>query len=128
MQILPLMVASALAASGGQLLLKAGAAKSGRAVAGNGADLAGWFQLLTEPLVFGGIAMWIASTLTYLLVLSRTQLSFAYGFVSISYLLVPLLSQFVFGERIPTTRWAGMAIILVGVMITVGSRLNEPAP
>jgi uncharacterized membrane protein len=49
--------------------------------------------------VLSGLAAWIAWTLCWLYVLRVAPLSRAYGLTSLSYVLVPLASVFVFGEQ-----------------------------
>lgn len=66
--------------------------------------------LIAIPLYFCGFIIW-------LIVLSRLDLSYAYGFLALTYVLVPLSSCFAFGESIPLLRWIGIAGVCISVII-----------
>jgi undecaprenyl phosphate-alpha-L-ara4N flippase subunit ArnF len=65
--------------------------------------------------VLSGLVAWTASTLCWLYVLRVTPLSRAYLLSSLTYVLIPVASVYVFGERIRPLHVAGMVLILVGV-------------
>lgn len=114
-----------LASGAGQLLLKAGALDSGAEVAGDALNVSGWLRLLSSWKVLLGLSLWTVSTLLYLLVLSRTQLSFAFCVASLNYLAVPLAARWLFSEPLSSARYAGMAVIALGVAITLWARATE---
>ena len=53
----------------------------------------------------------------WLMVLSRASLSFAYPFASLSYLVIVLASRFILHESVPPLRWAGVGLIMVGIVL-----------
>jgi drug/metabolite transporter (DMT)-like permease len=127
---LALALTSVAASAAGQLLLAAGAraprGAPGAAGAGPQAErAAAWLWLLLDHRVLGGLACWTASTLLWLLVLQRERLSFAYTLTSLNYVLVPLAARFVLGERLGGIRMVGMALIALGVGVTVAGRASE---
>lgn len=67
--------------------------------------------------------LWIAMTLMglaggiWFYVLKKYEFSMAYPMVSISYVFAVLVSLFIFHETIPVTRYIGVFIILIGVII-----------
>jgi len=63
-----------------------------------------------------GVCMLIAS-LIWFYILKHYEFSMAYPLISISYLLMMLASIFIFHETIPFTRWIGVVLILVGVLL-----------
>ena len=63
-----------------------------------------------------GACMLIAS-LIWFYILKHYEFSMAYPLISISYLLMMLASIFIFHETIPFTRWIGVVLILVGVLL-----------
>lgn len=73
--------------------------------------------IATDPVVWAGLALFGLSALAWLFVLSRTSLSFAYPFASLTYLLIVLVDRFVFHEEIPPARWAGVALIMAGIVL-----------
>jgi multidrug transporter EmrE-like cation transporter len=109
MTIVLILGAVAFSAAG-QLLLKAGAQ-----------HLAGLDRLpfllaaARDMRVLAGLAAWIASTLCWLYVLRVAPLSRAYGLSSLTYVLIPLLSVYVFGEQVRPLHAAGTVLIIAGV-------------
>ena len=65
--------------------------------------------------VQSGLAAWTASTLCWLYVLRITPLSRAYGLTSLTYVLIPLASVYVFGEQIRRPQVLGMVLITMGI-------------
>ena len=65
--------------------------------------------------VLSGLVAWIASTLCWLYVLRVAPLSIAYGLTSLTYVLIPLASVYVFGEQIRRLHVVGMILIIMGV-------------
>jgi multidrug transporter EmrE-like cation transporter len=73
--------------------------------------------MLTNPLVFLGLAAFGVSAIFWLVVLSRLDLSLVYPMVSIGYVVVAILSMMLLGESLSFIRWLGIAIICMGVML-----------
>ena len=65
--------------------------------------------------VLAGLAAWIASTVFWLYVLQVAPLSRAYGLTSLTYVLVPLASVYIFGEQLRRLHVLGMLLIVIGV-------------
>lgn len=65
--------------------------------------------------VLAGLAAWIASTLCWLYVLRVAPLSMAYGLTSLTYVLIPLTSVYVFGDQIRRLHVVGIVLIIMGV-------------
>lgn len=65
--------------------------------------------------VLSGLVAWIASTLCWLYVLRVAPLSIAYGLTSLTYVLIPLASVYVFGEQIRRLHVVGMVLIIMGI-------------
>jgi undecaprenyl phosphate-alpha-L-ara4N flippase subunit ArnE len=59
--------------------------------------------------------------LSWLVVLSTLEVSRAYSLLSINYVAMLLVSRFVFHEHIPAQRWFGVAVLLGGIWLIVGS-------
>jgi len=67
--------------------------------------------------VLAGFVAYGLSSLLYLLALSRLDLSYAYPFVAISYVLVAILAWLILNEAVPPLRVLALAIICIGVVI-----------
>ncbi len=94
----------------GQLFLKSGA----QHLAGLG-RLEFLLAAARDMHVLSGLVAWIASTLCWLYVLRVAPLSRAYMLSSLTYVLIPLASIYVFGEQLRRLHAVGMALILIGV-------------
>lgn len=74
-------------------------------------------SVVTTPAVWGGLVLFGLSAVVWLGVLSRTSLSFAYPFASLTYVLILLFDRFVLDEAVPPLRWAGVAAIAIGIFL-----------
>lgn len=99
-------------ASLGQLILK------------SGMNQVGQFTLLktfTNPLVLVGLGFYGLSAVLWLSVLSREALSFVYPLVAMSYVLTVILSKLILHETVPSLRWLGLAVIVLGILLVAKS-------
>ncbi len=105
------LILSAVACSAaGQLFLKSGA----RRLAGLG-RLEFLLAAARDVRVMSGLVAWAASTVCWLYVLRVAPLSRAYLLSSLTYVLIPLASVYVFGEQIRRLHALGMVLIILGV-------------
>ena len=116
--VLPLVFFTAFCAVGGQLLMKAGMSQVGAL----GAEamvrpLATALRLVGSPLLLLGLLCYVGGAASWIVVLSRLPLSFAYPIVAISYAITPVLAWLLFGESVPATRWLGIAAICAGIVL-----------
>lgn len=102
-----------------QLLLR-WAARQGLAPAG-GWTVAAFVELLFRPGITGGLACYALSLVIWVTVLSRTEVSFAYPFLGIGFVLVTLVSALLLGEAVSVQRIAGTALIALGVAVLARS-------
>jgi len=118
MKAIALALLATLIATLGQLLLKSGMRQVGPI---SRVDLSNPFPLLvtvfSNPLILIAIPLYVAGFLTWLIVLSKLDLSYAYPFLAVTYVLVPLLSWLLLGEHVPSMRWIGIAVICVGLVL-----------
>lgn len=59
----------------------------------------------------------VISSLIWVYLLERIEFSLLYPIISLSYVFGLLAGKFIFGEQIPATRWVGVIIIIIGVLI-----------
>lgn len=79
--------------------------------------LAKMIPMIFQPYVFIGILCFGVSSIFWLVVLSRIDLSLAYPLVSIAYIVVAIFSYFVFKENVSLLRWIGIITICLGVLL-----------
>jgi uncharacterized membrane protein len=81
------------------------------------------FAFLDRSLILtlaAGLCAYAISTAIYFYVLSRVNLSWAYGLNGITYVLAVVLAATVLAENVSVLRWIGVAVIVIGVVV-VGS-------
>lgn len=102
----------------GQVLLKAGmSARSVQAAAQTGTPAQFVLAIASSWLVWVGLVVFGASVLTWLVVLSKVEVSTAYPFAALGMILTALLSYLAFGESMGVTKIAGIALICTGVVL-----------
>jgi len=79
-------------------------------------------DVVSTPVVWAGLFLFGLSAVVWLAVLSRTSLSFAYPFASLTYVLILLADRFVLHQTIPPLRWAGVAFIMLGIVLVAQTR------
>ncbi len=97
----------------GQVLFK----KLGLAIAGLPPAEA-LFVVLRDPVLYGALALYGLATLLWIWILSRVPLSQAYPWVAVGTALVPFLGWYLYGERVSPVFWAGIALVVAGVLVT----------
>jgi len=73
--------------------------------------------MILNPFVFIGLAAFGVSSVFWLAVLSRLDLSLVYPMVSIGYIFVAIFSWVLLGEQLTLIRWAGIIVICAGVFL-----------
>lgn len=90
-----------------------------------GMNHAGAFSLLRAiftPYVFLGFVLYGVSSLFWLTVLRKAaQLSYVYPLIASSYIIVAILSYFIFKDQLGWQRWLGIVLICVGVAFVARS-------
>jgi drug/metabolite transporter (DMT)-like permease len=75
--------------------------------------------------VLGGLLLYALGALAWIAVLRRMDLSYAYPFLALNFVLIALVSQFVLGETVPWIRWAGIAAIVAGILLIANSGVTQ---
>jgi drug/metabolite transporter (DMT)-like permease len=118
MSSLPAILLSVAMVVSGQTLLKTGMTRVGPV---DGARLRRPLQLALAvartPAVVVGLSLYVASAVSWIYVLSRTDLSFAYPFLAVSYVAVTLVAVLGLKERFHLLQWAGVALVVAGVVL-----------
>ena len=71
----------------------------------------------TNPWVIGGMALHVSALVVWLWALSKVDISFAYPFLALGYVLVSAMAWMWLGEELNPTKLLGMAIIIVGILV-----------
>ena len=117
-----LIVANVAMTSFAQIVLKAGMGTPEvvRALAG-GFRLPALATVFLNPWVVIGLSLYGGAAVVWLLVLSRVEVSLAYPFVGLGFVMTMLLAWGFLGESVTVTRIAGTLLIAVGVLVLAKS-------
>ena len=114
---IPLILAVVITNAMSQLLLKQGMIKIGSFEFTKSGISNTLPSVLVNPYVIGGLLTLVFSMGLHLLALSRVDISFAYPFLSVSYVIVLAAGYFFFGESITMYRIAGVGLICAGTVL-----------
>jgi drug/metabolite transporter (DMT)-like permease len=121
LQSIGLLLSSVAFGAVGQLILKAGMNSVGKVQL----SVETLLHMATNPLLIVGIGIFLISTLLWLLALSKADLSFAYPFLSLTYMAVLIGGAVLFHEQITLPRVIGFAVIVTGVWIVARSESGK---
>jgi drug/metabolite transporter (DMT)-like permease len=111
---------SIIMGAAGQLFIKQGLNNLGGLDFSTGL-VSAYMKIFLSPLIFLGILIYFLGVFFWLYGLSKVDLSFAFPFVSLSYVFVFLFSWWFLGENIPLLRWIGVLTICLGVFLVAKS-------
>lgn len=120
--LLGLILVSVAMSSVAQLLLKLGMVNAAYARASQAQDWAGMAAAaLLNPLVIGGLSLYFAGAMVWLMVLAKADLSYAYPFVGLGFLFSLALGYFILNEPVTLQRLAGTLLIALGAVLVAGT-------
>ena len=79
-------------------------------------------QSITNLYIWAGMMSYAISILLWMVVLSKVNVSLAYPFLSIGYIVTTIIAYFAFGEPITVQKVMGIAIICLGVIVLTYSK------
>jgi multidrug transporter EmrE-like cation transporter len=74
-------------------------------------------KVATNLYILVGLGSYVVSVAIWLLVLARVEVSYAYPFLSVGYVVVALMGYYIFQENLSWMRAIGIAVIIVGVIL-----------
>jgi multidrug transporter EmrE-like cation transporter len=83
--------------------------------------LATGFRAATDAAILSGLFCYVVSVAIWMLVLSRVDVSYAYPFLSVGYVVTTIIGYVYFQEAISMYRLLGVALICVGVVFVARS-------
>lgn len=107
-----LMVAvSVILGAAGQILFKKGMMEVG------GFELSRILSIIFSPSIFTGFVFYGTSSIIWLYVLSKFQLSTVYPILSMGYIITAMAGYFLFSEKISFVNAVGILCICIGVVL-----------
>lgn len=73
--------------------------------------------LLLNPWVVSGVISTFLAGVSWMLAMTRFEISYAFPFVSLNYVLILAASVFLFNESFSVTKILGSLIIIVGIVV-----------
>jgi drug/metabolite transporter (DMT)-like permease len=89
---------------------------------------AGALRIFSSGTVWLGVVCMLLFFICHMLVLSWADYSFVMPFSALAYALVPLLAYLFLGEHVAPTRWVGIALIFIGVVLINRTPLRTTEP
>ncbi|MBA2655044.1 MAG: EamA family transporter [Gammaproteobacteria bacterium] len=118
---MPLILFGVVLNTGAQLLLKAGVNRMGQFDFVWAKIVPLGLQIATNPYILIGLFSYVISVGTWLLVLSRVDVSYAYPMISLGYVLNAVTAYYLFDETLSISRMMGIFVILCGVYLVARS-------
>ena len=115
------IVATVVLNAASQLLMKTGMNRVGQAEFSASHIWGMALAALTNPFILLGLTTMTISMGTHLLSLSRFDVSFAFPFISLAYVVVAVWGYAVLGENVNLTRMLGILTIILGTALIARS-------
>lgn len=118
--MIAIIIAITILANLGDVLLKVGSSRAGE-------SLSDPFAFLFIPWIWLGALLGLTAMALWVYVLGRHHLSHAYPvYVGLSFLNITLASSIYLGEEVGMNRVAGIALILVGILVVHFKSAGQP--
>jgi drug/metabolite transporter (DMT)-like permease len=111
------ILVSVVLSATGQILLKKGMNETGAITLSSNQIVSILWRIATNPYVIVGLMIYVCGTVFWLAALSRVDLSYAYPFASLSYVVMLTASWLLFHENITPLRLLGTLIVALGVIV-----------
>lgn len=118
---IPFILFTVLTNAAAQMMLKYGMMQLGPLSFAGVNPILKILQIVFSPFVFLGLATFVISMASHLYVLSKVELSYAYPFLSLAYVIVAVAAWLLFAETLNAYRIAGIALICVGTVLIARS-------
>lgn len=105
----------------GQMVLKWRMDQVGPMPAGAWPSLRFLLMLLIDPLVIASFVSAFIAGLAWMAAMTRFELSYAYPFTSLNFVVVLVLSVWLLGESLTVSKVIGVTMIVVGTLIASAS-------
>jgi multidrug transporter EmrE-like cation transporter len=106
----------------GQLIIKARALVHAAEYAGSGSKLPYLFAMFSDFRVISGLVAALIAGACWILTIERLDVGYAYPFMALSFVAVPIGSNLFLGEPLPVAQLSGLVLIIAGVSVSALSR------
>lgn len=102
----------------GQLILKWRINQYGALPISGGEKLHYLLKLALDPFLLSGFASAFVASMFWIAAMTKFDVSYAYPFMSMAFVLVLILSALFFKEPVTLSKIIGMALIVLGIIVT----------
>lgn len=78
-----------------------------------------FFATKTATTLFAAMSLYAITSIAWVWVLQKIELGRVYPLMALAFVLVPLGSHFIFGERFQPQYFIGVALIMIGIVVAV---------
>lgn len=108
-----LLISGVLMSAGGGFFLKVGAVQIDHST-----DLESiFYQVVFNLPIIIGVMMYFFPVMIWIFLLKKIELSFLQPLFSLTYAVTPILATLFLNENVSFTRWLGILIIIIGVIV-----------
>ena len=120
---LTIVICTVFLSASAQLILKLGAEQIANKNNGiiYGDSIVSALMVFMNPFIFFGMVIYVLSAGIWIWVLSKVDISLAYPFISISFILTLVFGALVFNEPINTAKLIGTTLIITGCLFIARS-------
>lgn len=76
------------------------------------------FHLLLDPFIFSGFLSAVIASFFWMAAMTKFELSYAYPFIALSFVLVFFFSAWFFNESVTAYKVVGLILIVAGILVT----------
>lgn len=105
-----------------QLVVKARALVHAKEIIAQSPQMNYLLAMFTDPWVLSGLVGVLVAGACWMLALQRLEIGFAYPFMALSFVLVPVGSMLLFGDSLPKIQLLALALIVAGVTLSALTR------
>lgn len=126
-KFIPFILFTVFTNAAAQLMLKYGMTQIGPLSFAGVNPIVKILSIVFSPWVFLGLCTFVISMGSHLYVLSKVELSYAYPFLSLAYVVVAVFAYLIFHEDLNAMRIGGIALICLGTVFIAqgGGRLHD---
>jgi drug/metabolite transporter (DMT)-like permease len=106
----------------GQLMMKSRALVHAAGFANAQSKLHYVILMLTDVGVLSALAAGVLAAICWMLAIARLEVGYAYPFMALSFVLVPVGSMLLFGEPLPRLQLFALVLIIIGVSLSALTR------
>jgi len=75
------------------------------------------WAFVSNPFILAGFALYFIPAIIWTYLLAKLPISIVQPVLALTYVVTPILAMFFLSEPVPFLRWAGICVIIAGVVI-----------